>query len=109
MPFRSLYYLAPAPKLLRRIVDTFHALQICLDYPNVSIDTSQINDSFIHNFQNFNLFQTEYLLSVIFIVCNDAMLLRIIEIIFDNTTATILQGENLLTKVYGSLRKRFVC
>lgn len=50
-----------------------------------------------------------YLLSVIFVVCDDTMLLRIIEIIFDNTTAIILQGENLLTKVYGSLRKRLVC
>lgn len=104
MPFRSLYYLAPAPKLLRRIVDTFHALQICLDYPNVSIDTSQINDSFIHNFENFYLSQTKTSLSS---VCNFCKLLRIIEIIFNNTTAIILQGENLLTKVYGS--KRFVC
>lgn len=104
MPFRSLYYLAPAPKLLRRIADTFHALQICLDYPNVSIDASQINDSFIHNFENFYSFQTEICISS---VCNFCKLLRIIEIIFNNTTAIILQAENLLTKVYGS--KRFVC
>lgn len=96
MPFRSLYYLAPAPKLLRRIADTFHALQICLDYPNVSIDASQINDSFIHNFENLYSFQTEICISS---VCNFCKLLRIIEIIFNNTTAIILQAENLLTKV----------